>query len=305
MVKIEKFRKLCKTIQYGGMIIIVLIGMFLMYWFGYRNNNEGSSSLTNSLSYMLITMVALFVFMAFVTAPLQNKLLKYVILESLNGLVEEITFNRKKGYSKESFLKLSLAPENVSQYGCSDYYSFKYKDLLIESTTSRAFDEIKVPKQKKKPGKKAIKAHKEEINYFYGRIYIIPISLGCKFNVYGKKISSVSRKKEMASKDYNQEYVLKFKKYVENFEVYYKNEKPNINMQSFLEKLYTLKLQAKGPISAFVRKNSIILCIDNGRYYAEVETKNPINENLIRDYRKDVSMVLGFINSLLKEKTNI
>lgn len=304
MVKIEKFRKLCKAIQYGGMIVIVAIGMFLVYWFGFRNSTD-QMSMANSLSYMMITIMVLFIFMAFVTAPMQNKLLKYIILESLNGLVTDVTFNRKKGYSKESFMKLNLAPDTFSQYGCSDYYSFKYKDMIIESTTSRAFDEIKVPKQKKKAGKKAVKAHKESINYFYGRIYIIPISLNAKFNVYGKKNATVSKKKEMAEKEYNQEYVLKFKKHFENFEVYYKGEKPTINMQAFIDKLYTLKLQAKGPVSAFVRKNSIVLCIDNGHYYAEVETKNPINENLIRDYRKDVSMVLTFINSLLKEDVKV
>lgn len=303
MLKIEKFRKLCKAIQYGGMIVIVGIGMFLVYWFGFRKGND-SMSMANSMTYMMITIMALFIFMAFVTAPMQNKLLKYIILESLNGLVSDVKFDRKKGYSKESFMKLNIAPETFSQYGCSDYYSFMYKGMLIESTTSRAFDEIKVPKQKKKPGKKAVKAHKESINYFYGRIYIIPFALNAKFNVYGKKNATVSRKKDMANKDYNTEYPLKFKKHFENFEVYYKGDKPTINMQSFIDKLYTLKLQAKGPVSAFVRKNNIVLCIDNGRYYAEVETKNPINENLIRDYRKDVSIVLSFINSLLKDETN-
>ena len=46
----------------------------------------------------------------------------------------------------------------------------------------------------------------------------------------------------------------------------------------------------------------MVLCIDNGRYYKEVETKNKIDERLIRDYRKDVSMVLSFINSMNKNK---
>ena len=51
----------------------------------------------------------------------------------------------------------------------------------------------------------------------------------------------------------------------------------------------------------FVRNSHIVLCINNSRYYQEVETKHPIDESLVKDYRKDVSMVLSFINSLVKE----
>ena len=36
----------------------------------------------------------------------------------------------------------------------------------------------------------------------------------------------------------------------------------------------------------------------------EIEFKDPIDKGLINDYRKDVSMVLSFINSLLKDKEN-
>ena len=80
----------------------------------------------------------------------------------------------------------------------------------------------------------------------------------------------------------------------------FKYEKPE-NIQSVLEKLYYLKLQAKGPVSMFVRKSHIVLCINNSHYYQEVEIKNPIDESIVKDYRKDVSMVLSFINSLVKE----
>jgi hypothetical protein len=136
--------------------------------------------------------------------------------------------------------------------------------------------------------------------YFFGRVYVIPFENLGKFNVYGKKHPSLSFKKEMVNRTYCNELPSKIKKYFENFEVYYKDEKPE-NIQSVLEKLYYLKLQAKGPVSMFVRKSHIVLCINNSHYYQEVETKNPIDESLVKDYRKDVSMVLSFINSLVKE----
>ena len=170
--------------------------------------------------------------------------------------------------------------------------------MLVESTTIKAFDEYKVPKAKGK-GKKT-KLVKESKIYFFGRVYVIPFENLGKFNVYGKKHPSLSFKKEMINRTYCNELPIKIKKYFENFEVYYKDEKPE-NIQSVLEKLYYLKLQAKGPVSMFVRNSHIVLCINNSRYYQEVETKNPIDESLVKDYRKDVSMVLSFINSLVKE----
>lgn len=294
MQKIEKFRKLCKYSQYIGMGVILIAGMALMYFFGMRNENGTN----NTLSILLGTIMLLFLFMMVVGVPMQNKLVKMIIVESLNGLVEELTFNRKKGYSKESFLKLHLAPENFSNYVCQDYYSFKYKDMLVESTTIKAFDEYKVPKAKGK-GKKT-KMVKESKIYFFGRVYVIPFENLGKFNVFGKKHPSLSFKKEMVNRSYCNELPIKIKKYFENFEVYYKDEKPE-NIQSVLEKLYYLKLQAKGPVSMFVRNSHIVLCINNSRYYQEVETKHPIDESLVKDYRKDVSMVLSFINSLVKE----
>ena len=301
MQKIEKTRKLFKALQYIGMGIIILVGIILIYIFGFNNNAD--NGMNNVLTYGMFTIIVLFLFMTLVTAPMQSKLLKIIILESLNGLVSDVKFNRKKGYSKESFSKLNLAPEGFQQYGCTDYYSFIYKDMLIESTTARAFDEIKIPKKNKK-GKVTKKMEKSSINHFYGRIYIIPFESDVKFNVYGKRHASISRKKEMENKDYNLELTSKVKKHFENFEVYYKeNQKPSpAYVANILEKLLVLKLQAKGPVSLFVRKKSMVLCIDNGRYYKEVETKNKIDERLIRDYRKDVSMVLSFINSMNKNK---
>ena len=60
-------------------------------------------------------------------------------------------------------------------------------------------------------------------------MYIIPYSSEVKYNIYGKKHPSVSRKKEMADKKYCNELPLKFKKHFENFEVYYNDEKPALN----------------------------------------------------------------------------
>ena len=131
MQKIEKFRKLCKYSQYIGMGVILIAGMALMYFFGMKNENGTN----NTLSILLGTVMLLFLFMMVVGVPMQNKLVKMIIVESLNGLVDELTFNKKKGYSKESFAKLHLAPENFTNYVCQDYYSFKYKDMLVESTT--------------------------------------------------------------------------------------------------------------------------------------------------------------------------
>ena len=169
MQRIEKYRKLCKIVQYGGMIIIIIAAMFLMYWFGFRGKEDSESS--NSLSFLLGAVVVLFMFMTFVMLPMQNHLLKIVILESLSGLVSDVKFNKKKGFSKESFLKLNLVNQEFSQYICQDYYSFNYNDMFIESTTIKAADEIKVDKVK---GNKKSKKEKKTIVHYFGRVYVIP-----------------------------------------------------------------------------------------------------------------------------------
>ena len=171
------------------MIIIIGAAMLLMYLFGLKGNEDGESS--NTLSFLLGAIIVLFMFMTFVMLPMQNKLLKVVILESLNGLVTDVKFNKKKGFSKESFLKLNLVNQEFSQYICQDYYSFNYNDMLIESTTIKAADEIKTDKIK---GDKKSKKGKKTIIHYFGRVYIIPYSSEVKYNIYGKKHPSVSRK---------------------------------------------------------------------------------------------------------------
>ena len=293
MEKLEKYRKLCKYVQLFGMIAIVGGGLVLVF-FLQRANQQSQTLL---LTYSFAIIVVLLAFMLFVNVPMQNNLLKKIILESLNGLVTDVKFNKKKGYNRESFNKLKITNKPFNQYGCQDYYSFNYNNMLIESTTVRAYDEIKVDEPRKN-NKNKTKKVKKAINYFYGRIYVIPIATNQTLNIYGKKNPTMSRKKEMENDDYCNEYPLKIKKYNENFEVFYKGDKPSIDVQSLLEKLYSLKLAAKGTIYAFIRKKNMVICIDNGHYYAEVETKNPIDESIVRGYRKDVNMVLTFINSM-------
>lgn len=292
--KVEKFRKFVKVTQLVGMIVIVVVGMALLYFFGIRNS--GGVFSPNSAYIIAAVVVIMFMFLTFVGSPMQNKLLKLIILTSLNGLVSDVTFNKKKGFQKSSFEKLGLVSQKFGQYGCSDYYSFIYNDSLIESTTVRAFDEIKVNRPTGKKGK--IKQVKETVNYFFGRVYIIPYTSNVKFNIYGKKIADVSRRKELANSEYKNEYPIKVKKYSDAFEIFYSEQKPDINMSIILERLLTLKIQSKGAISLFVRNNKIILCIDNSHYYQEVEIKKPIDRDLIKEYRKDVSTVLTFINSI-------
>ena len=294
MEKIEKKRKLYKIIQYVGMGIIVAVGMFTIFWFGFKETSDQSTSY--SMTILMATMLAFFLYMVIGVIPMQNKLLKLIIVESIEGLGSEVTFNKKKGYSREAFERLHYAPENFTQYGNTDYFSFKVNDTVVESVTVKAYDEVKVPKVK---GKKGSKAKKETILHFFGRIYIIPFKSNCKFNVIGKKHPSVSRRKQMIDTPYNKEVLLKFRKYSDNFEVYYKDEKPE-DLLPILERLYSLKLQAKGPISLFVRKNTAVLLIDNGRCYEDVELKKPIDPNLVKGYRRDVSMVVTFINSVNK-----
>ena len=300
MEKIEKTRKTFKLIQYIGMGVIIAVGMFLIYWFGIRNSKE--FMLSNTITYIMLTIIALFFFVTFVSIPMQAKLLKLIIIESLEGLVTELTFNKKKGYSRESFEKLHICASSFSNYGCTDYYSFNYNGMTIESTTARAYDEIKV-QQKKKNGLPSKKVVRQSINHFHGRIYLIPMENEIKLNIYGKKNASASRKNELADYEYNQELPIKVKKQQENFEVFYQEgNKPNpAFMSNVLDKLMTLRLQAKGPVSLFVRKSTMVLLIDNGKFYKEEELKNPIDERIIRDYRKDVSMVLNFISALKKD----
>ena len=296
MEKLEKFRKLCKNIQLYGMIIIIAAGMGFIFLMN-RTQEANSTNQTTFLLYSMIVVLVLLIFMVFITAPMQASLLKKVILFSLDGLVDKVTFNRKKGYTKEAFAKLRLVPDEANQYANSDYYSFYYKDMFIESTTVRVYDEMKVEVPRKQ-GSTKMKIVKRAFNHFFGRVYIIPLGLGCAFNVYGKKSPDQSKKKQMENEEYCHDYPIKIKKYYENFEVFYKTEKPEIDMQTFLEKLFNLKLAAKGPVSAFVRKKNLVICIDNSHHYEEIETKNPIDENIVRGYRKDVSMVLTFINSI-------
>ena len=296
MKKIEKFRKICKYSQYAAMILLVGGGVFLVYKFGLKDSNE--NSMTNTALFTLLTIVALFAFMLLVVVPMQNKLLHMVIEESLKDVVSNLKFDRKKGYSKEQFEKLRLVNEPFGKYHSVDYYSFTFNGLEIESTTVRAYDEFKIPKEK---GKKGSKSGKKTVNYFFGRVYIVPFEFNDKFNVYGKKNPTASKRKELVDAEYNVELPLKFKKYNDNFEVYYK-DKPTMDINAFLEKLLSLKLASKGAISIFVRNKSFVLCIDNSRHYEEIDIKNPVKEDLIRGYKKDVTMVLSFINSLLKEQ---
>lgn len=293
MNRIEKFRKICKWSQNIGMAVVLIGGLLAVYLFGLKREDDNSIFFTMTICMGMI--VILFAFMLFVSVPMQNKLLNMVILESLDGLVSNVEFNKKKGYNQESFKKLGLVNKNFEKYGCVDYYSFDYDGMNIESCTVKAYDEHKIPKQK---GQKGSKARKKTELYFYGRIYIVPFELNTKFNVFGKKYSAISRKKEMAEREYCNELTFKAKKYSDNFEVYYGEEKPNINMLALMDRLMALKTQSKGVISMFVRKKSIVLCIDNNRVYEEVDVKNPFNENLLKGYKRDVSIVLNFISSL-------
>ena len=126
MNKIEKFRKICKAVQYGGMIAIMGAGMFFVYWFGFRNGSQ-EDSMTTSMTYLMITILVLFAFMIFVIAPMQSKLLRLVILESLNGLVEDVKFDKKKGYNKESFMKLNYTNQILYRYLLLQTYKIFYQ----------------------------------------------------------------------------------------------------------------------------------------------------------------------------------
>ena len=73
MERIEKTRKLFKTIQYVGMGIIILAGIVLIWIFGINNSTEYQMS--NILTYGMFTVMAIFIFVAFVNVPMQSKLL--------------------------------------------------------------------------------------------------------------------------------------------------------------------------------------------------------------------------------------
>ena len=297
MNQIEKYRKLSKWVQNIGMTLILIGGLFAVYFFGMRKQ-EDENSLFVTVIICMAMIVILFTFMLFVAVPLQNKLITTVILESLKDSVSNVEFNKKKGYNKESFEKLNLVNKPFEKYSCVDYYSFDYADMNIESCTVKAYDEHKIPKQK---GVKGSKAKKKTELHFFGRIYIIPFESENKFNVFGKKTASVNRKKEMAKKEYCNELTFKAKKISDNFEVYYKDEKPTINMNDFMDKLLSLKIQSKGVISAFVRNKSLVLCVDNNRCYEEVDLKKPFDENILRGYKRDINVVLNFIKAITKE----
>lgn len=300
MKQIEKLRKTSKWVQNIGMTVILLGGLALLYFFGLKKQ-EDDNSFFLTVTICMSMVVILFAFMLFVAVPLQNKLINTVITESIKDQVSNIVFNKKKGYNKETFEKLNLVGKRFEKYSCIDYYSFDFLDMNVESCGVKAYDEHKIPKQK---GVKGSKVRKKTELHFFGRIYIVPFESDVKFNVYGKKSSSVSRKKEMANKEFCNEFILKAKKYSDNFEVYYGEEKPTINMNQFLDKLLSLKIQSKGVISIFVRKKSFILCVDNNKAYEEVELKKPFDENILRGYKKDINVVLNFIKAVttLEEK---
>lgn len=299
MNKIEKLRKICKWVQNIGMAVILIGGFAATYFLGVKNESENSLFVTITICMAMIAI--LFAFSLFVSVPLQNKLLTTVVLESLEGLVSNVEFNKKKGYNKESFVKLGLVNKDFEKYACVDYYSFDYNGMNIESCTVKAYDEHKIPKQK---GQKGSKVRKKTETHFLGRIYIVPLEMNTRFNVFGKKYSSISRKKQMANHEFNNELTFKAKKYSDNFELFYGEEKPSINVNDFMDRLMALKIQSKGVISMFVRNKSFVLCVDNNRCYEEVDLKNPFNENILKGYRRDVSVVLNFISSIanLEEK---
>lgn len=293
MKQIEKLRKTSKWVQNIGMTVILLGGLALLYFFGLKKQEE-DNSLFMTVTICMSMIVVLFAFMLFVAVPLQNKLIMTVIKESMNDQVSNLEFNRKKGYNKETFEKLNLVNKPFEKYSCIDYYSFDFNGMNIESCCVKAYDEHKIPKQK---GVRGSKAKKKTELHFFGRIYIVPFESDVKFNVFGKKSSSISRKKEMANKEYCNELALKAKKYSDNFEVFYGENKPTINMNNFMDKLLSLKVQSKGVISVFVRNKSFILCVDNNRSYEEVDLKKPFDENILRGYKRDISVVLNFIKA--------
>ena len=296
MNQIEKLRKTSKWVQNIGMTVILLGGLVLLYFFGLKKQ-EDENSLFVTVTICMSMVVILFAFMLLVAVPLQNKLINTVIKDQVSNIV----FNKKKGYNKETFEKLNLVNKPFEKYSCIDYYSFDYLGMNIESCCSKAYDEHKIPKQK---GVRGSKAKKKTELHFFGRIYIVPFESDVKFNVYGKKSPSITRKKEMANKEYCNELPLKAKKYSDNFEVFYAENKPTVNMTNFMEKLLSLKIQSKGTISVFVRNKSFILCVDNNRAYEEVDLKKPFDENILKGYKRDNSVVLNFIKAVttLEEK---
>ena len=46
----------------------------------------------------------------------------------------------------------------------------------------------------------------------------------------------------------------------------------------------------------------MVILVDNNRHYEELEIKKPIDEAIVRSYRKDVNMVVNFINGLKEYK---
>ena len=297
MKQIEKSRKMCKWVQNIGMTVILLGGLALLYFFGMKN--ETDNSFFNTITICMSMVAILFAFMLFVAVPMQNNLINTVIKESIKDYATNIEFNRKKGYNKEAFEKLNLVNKPFSKYSCVDYYSFDYSGMNIETCCVKAYDEHKIPKQK---GVKGSKVKKKTELHFFGRIYIVPFESESKFNVYGKKSASVSRKKEMANREYCNELPLKAKKYSDNFEVFYKDEKPSLNMTNFMERLLSLKIQSKGVISVFVRNKTLVLCVDNNRCYEEVDLKKPFDENILKGYKRDTSVVLNFVKSVTTQE---
>lgn len=292
MKKAEKYRKMSKIIQYGGMALIILVGFILIYIFNFK---DGKGDLSKSMTYIMGTIIALFIFMICVNVPMTNHLTKLIIEASVEGLVTDLKFSKKKGFTKETFESFNVATDKAEDYLCTDYYSFTYNNQTIESATINYSATKKLPK-KNKPKKLA----KINVKYFFGRVYVIPYTneSGIEVKVLGKAQQSLSKEKLMSTTNTPNILPIKIKKYSDNFEVYYGENKPTMDIQGLLERLYYLKMQAKGTISAIVRKKTIILFIDNNHYYAELEPKQKVDEDLIRGYRKDISMALTFIDSL-------
>lgn len=281
MKKINQYRKFLKIFQYVGMILILLVGFVLIYFMGRNDSSNAMWTMILALGVILL----LFVFMIFVLTPLSDRLLKMIINESLSGMVQNVCYSKKKGFTKETFAKFRFVKDMGNTYACTDYYQFQYKEESIESCTISVSNQFKV------------KRKKYADQYFLGRVYVISNPLSDRFLILGKNKPNESRKKEMEAEGYI-EIPMKVKKYAERFEVFYQGEKPTCNMQEIIEKLYFLQMQGKCPVSCLFRKNTIVLALNSHRYYAEVELKKEIDMDLVKEYRRDVQIVLNFIDSL-------
>lgn len=281
MRKINQFRKFLKVFQYVGMIVVLLVGFILIFFMGKKDENNFMWTMVLAFGTILL----LFVFMIFILTPLNDRLLKMIINESLVGLVDQVQHSKKKGFTKETFEKFHFLKEMGNNYSCSDYYNFQYKGDSVESCTISVSNQYKVKKKK----------FTEQ--YFLGRVYVINNPLSSRFLILGKNKPNEDRKKEMEEYGYV-ELPLKIKKYSDRFQVFYQGDKPTCKMQEVLEKMYVLQSQGKCPVFCLARKSTIVLALNSHRYYAEVELKKEIDASLVKEYRRDVQIVLNFIDSL-------